>query len=401
MKERIALVVNTLSGGGAEKTAANLSRMLSKQFAVDIIVNDDVHLQYEYEGRVIPLGMPADKDRMGIAYQIRALVRRTRLLRKLKEKRNYKAVLSFSEMTNLANVLSGGNTVISVHNSVKNSRASGWKHWLVAEVVFPYCFRRTGKVVACSKGVNDELMREYGLPSEKGKVIYNGLELRTIRKKAKEPLDEYVKEKLYEKKVFVSVGRLIRSKGHRFLLNAVKILKDEGVPVHLIILGEGGERASLEAQAFKLGIADDISMPGFVMNPYAYIARADAVVMPSLHEGFGIAVVEALACGAPVISTDYEAGAREILAPDTDYRVKTGDKVEEAKYGILVPVCKSDENDSHAGKPSKEEVLMADAMRKILEDKALARYYRKASLERAKQLEIRSTCEQWIETIEG
>ena len=254
--------------------------------------------------------------------------------------------------------------------------------------------------MSCSKGINDELMREYGLPPEKGMVIYNGLELRKIRNMAKEPLNEPVKEKLFGKKIFVSVGRLIRSKGHRFLLNAVKILKDAELPVHLIILGEGGQRASLEEQALKLGISDDISMPGFVMNPYAYMARADAVVMPSLYEGFSIAVVEALACGVPVISTDHVSGAREILAPDTDYRAKTTDRVEEAKYGILVPVCIENEKDSYAGKPSKEEILMADAMRKILEDPALVRYYRKASLERAEQLDNRPICEQWTGIIE-
>ncbi len=84
--------------------------------------------------------------------------------------------------------------------------------------------------------------------------------------------------------------------------------------------------------------------------------------------------------------------SRDLLMPSTDwgsfYRVKTTDRVEEAKYGILVPVCIEDEKDGYAGKLSKEEILMADAMRKILQDPALVRYYRKASLERAEQLDM-------------
>ena len=98
-----------------------------------------------------------------------------------------------------------------------------------------------------------------------------------------------------------------------------------------------------------------------------------------------------------LIHWDYEKAA---LAPDTDYRVKTTDRVEEAKYGILVPVFIEEKNDSHAGKPSKEERWMADAMRKVLEDPELAQYYSKASLKRAEQLDILSICEQWVSIIE-
>ena len=101
MKERIAIVVNTLSGGGAEMTAANLSRKLSERYAVDIIVNDDAHLQYLHSGRVISLGMPTNQNRMDTFYQAKALIRRSRLLIKLKKERQYKAVLSFSEVTEI------------------------------------------------------------------------------------------------------------------------------------------------------------------------------------------------------------------------------------------------------------------------------------------------------------
>ena len=403
MKKKIALVINTLSDGGAERVVSNLSLGLYDKFDIDIIVNDTEHLEYPYKGHIISLNLPPEPKCLKTLYQIQVVNRRIRVLRYLKKKKKYAAVISFSDMCNVSNVFSGnrfGRTILTVHYSLLGKKDNSRIHQIITPVLMPWCFRKAYLTVSCSKGVNDELMREYGLPPEKGMVIYNGLELRKIRNMAKEPLDEHVKEKLLGKKIFVSVGRLIRSKGHRFLLNAVKILKDAGLPVHLIILGEGGQRASLEEQALKLGISDDISMPGFVMNPYAYMARADAVVMPSLYEGFGIAVVEALACGVPVISTDYVSGAREILAPDTDYRVKTTDRVEEAKYGILVPVCIEDEKDSYAGKPSKEEILMADAMRKILEDPDLVRYYRKSSLERAEQLDNRPVCEQWAGIIE-
>ena len=85
MKDRIAFVVNTLSGGGAERTAAKLSRLLCDRYQIDIIVNDNAHLQYPHRGRIFSLHLPEDKNRMDYTYQIRALVRRTRVLKKLKE----------------------------------------------------------------------------------------------------------------------------------------------------------------------------------------------------------------------------------------------------------------------------------------------------------------------------
>jgi glycosyltransferase involved in cell wall biosynthesis len=91
-----------------------------------------------------------------------------------------------------------------------------------------------------------------------------------------------------------------------------------------VILGEGKQRAELETLAAALGIAEDVSLPGFVDNPYAYMARAAVFVLSSAWEGFGNVLVEALACGCPVVSTDCPSGPTEILAGGA--------------YGPLVPV---------------------------------------------------------------
>ena len=138
-------------------------------------------------------------------------------------------------------------------------------------------------------------------------------------------------------------------------------------------------------------------MPGFVDNPYRYMANADAVVMTSLYEGFCNVLIEAMACGAPVISTDHETGAREILAPDTDYRMKVRDRGEKAEYGILVPVC---EGEIGRSDDMPEAVLLAEAIRELLSDEEMAAHYRRAALERAGQLDIRTICAEWARVIE-
>lgn len=403
MKKRIALVVNTLSGGGAERTVANLSHILSEKYNIDIIVNDTMHLEYPYKGRVISLNMPADSKIMDTAYQIKAFVRRVRLLKKLKNTINYAAVLSFSEMTNLANVISGkgkqGNTkrIISVRNSVEHSSKNGWKNRLVVKYIFPFCVSRAERTVACSKEITDELIKSCGLQKEKSLTIYNGIDLERIQKNASIHLTEPLCG--VNEKVVVTVGRLTQQKGQWHLIRVIKKLKEDGIPVKLVILGEGQLRDRLQEMIFAGGLEKDVVLSGFVSNPHQYMANADAVVFPSLYEGFSNAIAEALACGAPVISTDHETGAREILAPETNYHVKLKDRFEKAEYGILTPVCDGKMR-SIDDSLSEEEQLIAEAIRKILTNQDLAQYYKAAALERANQLNLNLISDQWIRLIE-
>ena len=401
MKKRIALVINTLASGGAERTVSNLSQALSDRYNVDIVVNDDARICYPYAGRIISLRMPSDRERMGVAYQAQALARRIRTLRRLKRSGQYAAVISFSEMTNAANVLSGNRssrTIVSVHIAGR-SRESGMKHRLFYSVMLPYICRKATLTVSCSREIGDDLVEHYSLLRRKSRVIYNGLELARIGEMAAEPLSPQEESRFRGQKLIVTVGRMTQQKGQWHLLNAVKKLRDDGMHVMLLVLGEGELRPALEEQAALLGLTDCVSMPGFVENPYKYMARADAVVMPSLFEGFSNAIIEALACGVPVISTDHETGAREIIAPDTDYREKTVDRIDECAYGILVPVCRGGIHES-SKTISKEETLMAEAIQRILTNDALAEKYRQASRMRAEQMNLTDVCRQWIDAIE-
>ena len=398
MKTRIAFVINSLSGGGAERTVANLSRKLSDRYDTDIIVNDDGPQPYPYQGNMISLRMPVTKNRMNTGYQLKALFRRTRLLRKLKRQRHYMAVLSFSEMTNLANVLTGGKAIISVRNSIGNSITESWKHRLMADYLFPYMFRKACQTVCCSEEIADELVKNYSLPEEKCTVIYNGIDLDEIRKNTLSRQMETVCSQ--EEHLIVTAGRLTRQKGHWHLIRAVKKLHEDGLKVKLMILGEGDLRKQLEQQIAEYGLEREVLLPGFVDHPEQLMANADVVVFPSLYEGFSNAILEALACGVPVISTDHETGAREILAPDTDYHNKIHNTIEKSQYGILIPVC--DGECYPADMPlTIAEQLMAEAIRRILTDQELANHYRQAALLRATQMNLQSVCLQWSNLIEG
>jgi glycosyltransferase involved in cell wall biosynthesis len=130
--------------------------------------------------------------------------------------------------------------------------------------------------------------------------------------------------------VVLGVGRLARQKDFPTLLQAFARLRSER-PVRLMILGQANNQrttverqAELRALAGKLGVADEVALPGFVHNPYAYMAHAAVFVLSSRFEGLPTVLIEALACGLPVVSTDCPNGPAEIL--------------ENGKYGALVPV---------------------------------------------------------------
>jgi len=119
------------------------------------------------------------------------------------------------------------------------------------------------------------------------------------------------------------VGRLAVQKDFPTLLRAFARLR-AARPARLMILGEGDRRSELEQLASALGISADVRLPGFVENPLAYMRRAAVFVLSSIYEGFGNVLVEALACGCPIVSTDCPGGPAEIL--------------EHGRFGRLVPV---------------------------------------------------------------
>ena len=112
---------------------------------------------------------------------------------------------------------------------------------------------------------------------------------------------------------FPAQGRLTPQKDFPPLLRAFCLVRKEIPGAKLIILGEGRERLRLEQLAAELGLPGSAQFPGFVLNPFAFMARAAVFVLSSRWEGFGNVLVEAMACGTPVVSTDCPSGPSEIL----------------------------------------------------------------------------------------
>ncbi|MFB2834782.1 glycosyltransferase [Floridanema evergladense] len=315
----ITLFMAGLGGGGAERVMLYLARgFVEKGLSVDLVL-------VKTDGPSISLIPPQVRV---INLDTRRLLRSFPALISYLRKNQPKALLSAMEDINvvalLCRCLAGVSTrvVVSVHNtlSVESQTSTQIKKRLapyLAKLFYPLADR----VVTVSQGSADDLI-SLGLSPEIVKVIYNPVVTPELLKKAAEPLTHpwFLPG---ESPVILAVGRLDKQKDFPTLIRAFAQVKQQR-PARLMILGEGQDRNLLESLVQELGLEKDVALPGFVDNPFAYMKRSALFVLSSLYEGLPTVLIEAIAVGTPVVSTDCKSGPAEIL--------------ENGKYGKLVPV---------------------------------------------------------------
>jgi glycosyltransferase involved in cell wall biosynthesis len=236
------------------------------------------------------------------------------------------SILAFLNYPNFALLLAsrlaphGTRYLVSVRNHISSSSGHARSRWNRSiPDLMRRCLHNANGIVAPSQGVADDVLHITGLPRERVRVIYNPVSS-DVALRAQAP----VAHPFFEAgvPVLVAAGKLKPQKDFETLLRAFRVAR-EARPMRLIILGEG-DTTPLRARAAELGIASDVDWPGYVENPYAWFRRASVYVLSSAWEGFPNVLIEALACGCPVVSTDCPSGPAEILAGGS--------------YGKLVPV---------------------------------------------------------------
>lgn len=170
---------------------------------------------------------------------------------------------------------------------------------------------RADAIIAVSHGVAKDLLRATSCASSQVVVISNPTVTPELYIKAKEPLDHPWLEP-NQPPVLLAVGRLVPQKDHATLIRALAVIRRRQV-ARLMILGEGDERGNLKRLIEELSLDEDVELTGFVRNPYPYMARASAFILSSRWEGLPNVLIEALAIGCLVVSTDCPSGPREIL----------------------------------------------------------------------------------------
>jgi len=306
---RLAIFAPSMAQGGAERGALKLAEGLTRRgFEVDLVLA-------AAEGPRLP---EVSRDVRIVDLRARRVLTSLPGLIAYLRREEPLALISYLDHSNVVALTAcrlvryRGRVVVVEQNTLSEAAKHGKSRRdrlmpRIVRVVYP----RADYVVGVSSGVVDDLARFTSLPAEKLKVVFNPIVTPDLKERAKEPVEHpWFAD---GSKVFVAVGRLRPQKDFRTLLQAFSRVR-AARPARLIVLGEGPERSELEELARELGIADDVSLPGSVENPYAYLSRAVAFVLSSRWEGLPTVLIEALACGLPVIATDCPSGPREILA---------------------------------------------------------------------------------------
>jgi len=320
----LAIFLMDLDGGGAERVMINLARGFAEQgLNVDLVL---VKAEGPYLSQLPPNVRVVKLGSSRLIFSIPALAAY------LKQEEP-PVLISALEDTNIvalsAKKLAGVSTqvIVTVHNhlSCEATNATSLKRRLTPQLV-KFFYHWADTIVAVSQGVAQNLF-ELGLPPKKIKAIYNPIVTPELNEKLQESL-EHPWFLPNQPPVILGAGRLEKQKDFPTLIRAFAQVRQH-YQVRLMILGEGTERSHLESLVQNLNLTEDVVFAGFVANPYVYMARATVLVLSSAWEGFGNVLVEAMAAGTPVVSTNCESGPAEILA--------------NGQYGKLVSVGDSEE----------------------------------------------------------
>ncbi len=351
---RVALVFHGFNGGGLERSMLRLGAgLMARGFAVDVVVGRAqgellgevppgariVQLDKAPLWRVVAHGLASEPGAWKLLAQLKGKPLK-RLFRRLPPLVDYfrsarpdavfAAEPGYSAIAVWARRLSGlrGRVVVSERIQVSQYAPvrSPWGSPRQRRLL-QRAYLKADAIVAVSEGVANDLATYAGIPRDRIRTVYNPVVGPDLIAKAGEPLD-HPWFAAGEPPVILGAGRLDPQKDFATLVRAFARVR-AGRPARLIILGAHGRpgfayAADLKALPGELGVAPDVAMPGFVDNPYAFMARASVFVLSSTYEGLPGVLIQALACGCPVVSTDCPSGPREIL--------------DHGRFGPLVPV---------------------------------------------------------------
>lgn len=320
----VALVLPSDALGGAEVVNVSLAKhLIERGVSVDIVTGWS-----ESEGESLSLPEAARHISFGVQQTRSALWPLIRYLRRERPDVVIASVWPFTSMCVIAHQLAGSHArmVVWEHNTLSVQYGNwGPAHRLMLRLSMSYECRRADVRVAVSSGVADDLSELSGMARDKFDVVYNPVHDRQFVEG-----DVAAAEAVWGGWTgprIITVGRFKAQKNHALLLRAFKKLLAVQ-DARLLILGTGPLVEETRAQALAEGMADKVLTPGAVPDPTPYYASASLFVLSSDHEGFGNVIVEALASGLPVVSTDCKSGPAEIL--------------ENGRYGLLVPVGDAD-----------------------------------------------------------
>lgn len=369
-KKKAIFIINSLAGGGAERimtTLLHASNPWRSRYDISLALLDREPAVYAVPDWVDTIQFDCEA---GLLSSILAL-------RKLMARLHPDVTLSFLARANIANVVAtaGLNTSCLISERVNSSAHFGsGARGLLGKGLLRATYPRARHVIAVSNGVAQDLAQNFSVRSTAISVISNPVDHASIAAMAAErPVLDIQGEYI------VAAGRLVPNKNFPMLIQA---FAQSGVPGSLVILGEGPMRQALEAQVRQLGLAGRVHLPGFIGNPFAVLKHASLFALSSNAEGFPNGLVEAMACGLPVVAANCASGPAEILL----------NRARETVRGIV-------QSPAGAVVPTNDPSAFADALRAV-HDPGMRHARGAAALDLSRQFSVERTAGRYWEVID-
>lgn len=383
LNSKVTILLSMIGGGGTERVALNLLNGLPTQFNTKLITLYSSTSVY-YNGDFSFL------CKYSINQFVRILCIPYSICRYIKKIKHSGSTISLSmdgptNIINLVATISGVQSVISYHVMPSHSRTLLSKLDYAIQSILINLTQTN--IIAVSNGVKAELISMFQIKADKIHVIYNPIDIQKINQLSAMNITNPLVNKLISNniKLIITVARLSSEKSLYHTIRTLSVLIRE-INVVLLICGDGPEREYLEHLSMSLNISDKVIFLGWQENPFKYITKSTVFVQSSLTEALPNVLVEALACGCPVVAANCSSGIEEILGSDN-----TCGFIAEKMTGIR----------HTADEPldSGEQSLLF-YMKKILNDPDLRESMSKAGKERAELFDMEVGIRKYTELIE-
>ena len=304
-------LINSLEIGGAERVVINqANELIKKGFQVYVFTLKSACL-YDLPKWVVHIPLSTSSDNFCLFFALPRFIYRFQSLRK---KYWLDDGISFLEISNFIHILAGREAKISFRTHINFFTGFfGWLQKLFIKILYP----RAAKIIVNSRENRHDLAAYLGISEQKIEVVYNSIDEEKIMLLSREALEDELQKKIRNKRVYITVGRLIKEKHHEIIMDALSCLKNKNWI--WLIVWDGPERSFLETKAQEYGLEDSIFFLGQQKNIFKYVAKSDFFLYASSVEGFPNVLLEARFLGIPIITTDFKSGAREvILGEDTN-----------------------------------------------------------------------------------